>query len=300
LAGLIRLLEGIINLLRGISLFFRLSSVWQVLFYLFLFILVAVGIFFAVKKLVFKYFEKNWYKHHIKNLNLGDLEKHLSENPNRVLIEYMLTLSSAFRQDFHNEINKEIVASSEKYLNYEKVVLGTKDSILKLKNELENANKVASSNQSSMQSLVSQYSQLLNTLELQNTQLKDYQSGFFATHTKVIIENLLSVIDVIGTFKSLNSADKDALTELIEINVLRPLHVHPLEVKVGDAFDYQFMKALPVELAPPSMEKDEEVYEIVQKGYRVIEGDVSKLLKPCLVKIYKNVSKPHTNQGGNV
>lgn len=297
---MIRLLEGIINLLRGISLFFRLSSFWQIILYLLIFAGIGYLLFWGIKSLFFSYFKRNWHKYYIQRLDVNDWEKHLKENPNRVMIEYLLALTSALRQDFHHEINQEIALNSDKYSNYENVVNGVKEALLKLKNELENTKKITENNVTSTQLLNSQFKQLIDTVSLQNEQIKEYQSGFFASHSKVLIENLLSVLDVIRNLKTLSDDDKNQINDLMEMNVLRPMHITPLEINLGDAFDHHFMKALPIEKSPPKPEDDEKVYVIVQKGYRVVEGDVIKLIRPCLVKIYKDTPKTHSKIGDSI
>ena len=245
----------------------------------------------------FSYFKRNWHKYYAHQLHINDWEKHLEENPNRVIIEYLLTLTSAFRQDFHNEINQELALNADKYTNYENVVNGVKEALLKLKKELEITKQSTDNNVASTQLLNSQFKQLIDTVTLQNEQIKEYQAGFFASHAKVLIENLLSVLDVIRQLKTLSEEDKNQINELIEINVFRPMHVTPIEVIIGDSFDHQLMKALPIEKSPLRPEDDEKVYEIVQKGYKVVEGAVNKLIRPALVKIYKEPSSNNSKTG---
>lgn len=283
----IRVFNGFIYLLEGVQLFFRNAGFWDILVFFILITLLLLGLLYLFWKIFEGYTKHHLEDYYLKQLNDKELTALVENNPNKVLIEQLHKIATYLRADINHDIFTHIDAQKGAYSNYENVVTSLKESLLSLASRIDHVYQNSQEELSTTKSLKSQYQNLTQQLDEKKAIIEDYKKGFLYAHFKTLVENILSIINQLEMRHDTLGDTADDLINLFEINVLKPLNVEAFTPEMNTLIDPRSMRALPDSKMAPEIHQQELIYDVVGNGYRLIEGDVQRIIKYATVRAYK-------------
>ena len=285
--AIIRVFNGIIYIFEGVGIYFSDAGFWEVFFFLITVALLIAAVFWGIWFIYKWYLKTHLQDYYLKQLNDEELSKLIETNPNKVLIEQLHKIATYLRVDINHDIFQKIDEQTAAYSNYENVVTSVKQSLINLATRVDHVYQNSQEELSTARALKSQYQNLSQQLEEKRALIVAYEKGFLYSHFKHLVENVLSVISQLDVQRETLGTPADDLIGLLEINVLKPLNVFAYTPGLQERLDPKKMRVLADSKMAETADQQEIVYEVVSKGYQLIEGDIQRIIKYATVRAFK-------------
>lgn len=263
------LISVIKNILENLN---TLSLLFYIFLFLFFLVLCILILFFILMKI---FNIKFIFKSNISSNNPEDSRYEPMFNQ----FYYQLEQEHEDQRKFNKELYNEFKTKNDGFKNIGRAMIkqieSLKNKIANLENQIENAN--------SKLDVSSKLSDTLkNEIQDKNETIEKFEKGMLASHSKAAISKIILTINGILRDKNLNKEETTIrITELESI--LSAFNVTRIDVSIGDSFDNTKMKILSV--SGSGDELNRKVKEVVEYGYYVDEGSVSKILEFTKVKL---------------